>query len=341
MEVILYIGIVTLGLGIILFIKERRSFLVGIFLVVGILEIVLYLFLLTKLMMLLLFCILAGMLGIVVAGVLLIKNGITMIIKEGSQLANKLSLFLGVYIFTLIILLALVIILPFSVNIHTNHIASYIYHISTGALMHIFMLSLYFGFLLFVYIVYSFIYQKINHKKHIDYIIILGSGLIGDRVPPLLKSRLDKGIELFKMQVKKGSKPKIIVSGGQGDNELVSEAFAMKKYILSKGILEKDILLEDKSTTTYENLKFSKAIIEAIDKKYSCVFVTNNYHVFRASIFARKVHLKTQGVGSKTARYFLPSAIIREYIAIIVLYKWIHIFVILLALYSFVRTCVL
>lgn len=104
-------------------------------------------------------------------------------------------------------------------------------------------------------------------------------------------------IEIYKRQLEKGSHPKIIVSGGQGSDELVSEAFAMKKYILSQNIPEEDIIMEDKSTTTYENLKFSKVIMDNTKEKYSCIFVTNNYHVFRASIFARKTGLKAHGSG--------------------------------------------
>ncbi|WP_373898692.1 YdcF family protein [Haloimpatiens sp. FM7315] len=319
-----------------MFIKERRSFFVGFLLVVGFLETLFYLILSTGSVFLLIFLILAGILAIIVVGILLIKNGLTMKIKENSKIANKLSLFLGVYISSIIILVILTIVMSFYVNNNSNSAIMHIYRIFTGALLHILFLSLYFGFLFFVYIVYSFLYQKMIFKKSIDYIIVLGSGLIGERVPPLLQSRLDKGIEVFKSQIERGFQPKIIVSGGQGENELVSEAFAMKKYILSKGISYENIIMEDKSTTTYENLKFSKAIMEKFHKKYSCVFITNNYHVFRASIFARKVHLKAQGVGSKTAKYFLPSAIIREYIAILVLYKWIHVFVILLTMFSFI-----
>lgn len=166
-------------------------------------------------------------------------------------------------------------------------------------------------------------------NKNLNYIIILGSGLIGDKVPTLLKSRLDRGAEIYKKQLEKGNLVKIIVSGGQGPDELVSEASAMKKYLISQNIPDSDILVEDKSTTTFENMLFSK-IIDGRNKKYSCIFVTNNYHVFRASIFARKAKLKADGVGSPTAFYFLPSALIREYIAILVLYKWFNIIVIVL-----------
>ena len=85
-----------------------------------------------------------------------------------------------------------------------------------------------------------------------DFIIVHGAGLLksGD-VTPLLAGRLDKGIDVFH---KSGDRARIIVSGGQGADEVVSEAFAMKKYLLEKGIPEHCILMEDRSTTTYENM---------------------------------------------------------------------------------------
>lgn len=171
-------------------------------------------------------------------------------------------------------------------------------------------------------------------NKNLNYIIILGSGLIGDKVPPLLKSRLDKGSEIYKKQLEQGNLVKIIVSGGQGPDELVSEASAMKKYLISQNIPDSDILVEDQSTTTFENMLFSKKIIDGRNKKYSCIFVTNNYHVFRASIFARKAKLKANGVDSPTVFYFLHNDLIREYIVILVLYKWFNILVVVVVLFS-------
>lgn len=78
-------------------------------------------------------------------------------------------------------------------------------------------------------------------------------------------------------------------------------------------------------------MKFSKVIIDNLmPDDYKSIFVTNNYHVFRASIYARMVNLKSNGLGSKTAYYFLPNALIREYIALIVMNKKRHMIVIVL-----------
>lgn len=84
-----------------------------------------------------------------------------------------------------------------------------------------------------------------------------------------------------------------------------------------------DTILENKSRNTFQNMKFSKNIMDKLmgNVKYNCVFVTNNFHVFKASLYARKVDLKAQGIGSKIALYYLPNAMIRKYIAIVVMNK--------------------
>ncbi len=125
--------------------------------------------------------------------------------------------------------------------------------------------------------------------------------------------------------MKYNKEPKIIVSGGQGPDELVSEASAMKKYLVNKGVKEEDVLMEDESRNTLQNMMFSKNIMDSIKADHKSIFVTNNYHVFRASIYARLAGLKCEGVCSNTAKYYLPSAFLREYIGILVMYKWWHI----------------
>ena len=116
------------------------------------------------------------------------------------------------------------------------------------------------------------------------------------------------------------------MSGGQGGEEKVPEAVAMRHYALTTGITDADIVLEDKSSTTLENLKFSKKILDNRSQgdRYQSAFVSNDYHIFRAGVFAKNVGLNSDGIGSRTARYFLPNAFIREYIAMILMYKKRH-----------------
>ena len=143
--------------------------------------------------------------------------------------------------------------------------------------------------------------------RRIDYVVVLGAGLIGERVTPLLASRIRKGIKVYKANP--GSK--LIMSGGQGPDEVVSEAFAMKNYALEQGVDEKDIILEDKSTSTEENIIFSKKFIPA-DKSFA--LVTNYYHVYRALVQARTLGFRCIGYGAPTKFYFSLNAFIREFI---------------------------
>ena len=96
----------------------------------------------------------------------------------------------------------------------------------------------------------------------------------------------------------------------------MQQAEAMRRYLLEKGIPADHILMEDRSTTTMENIRNSKAIIEARNGRKYTALVTSNYHVYRAMRYARAADLKAVGIGSRTASYYFPSALIREFIAV-------------------------
>ncbi|MCF6514568.1 YdcF family protein, partial [Lactobacillus sp. S2-2] len=92
----------------------------------------------------------------------------------------------------------------------------------------------------------------------------------------------------------------------------------MKQYALDKGLPSSDLIAETESKTTFQNMLFSKKIIEknhfALDNG---IYVSSNYHIYRAGTYARKAGLKIDGLGAKTSRFFVPNAIIREYIAVL------------------------
>lgn len=249
---------------------------------------------------------------ILVVTVMLIADGILSLKREGFGLSNMLSILFVVCMW-----------LGFFVVV--SSFAGYGGMGGMAALsIFIILAELYIIVTFVALFLYSLLYRLFPKKKHCDYIIVHGAGLLnGDQVSPLLAGRLDKGIKVYE---RGGSKAKIIVSGGQGGDETVSEASAMAAYLLNKGIPEDHILLEDKSKTTFENMENSKEIVEedaasAGIEKPSVIFVTSDYHVFRTGTYARKVGLKAEGVGSKTAAYYFPNAFIREYIAVMVKHK--------------------
>ena len=158
-----------------------------------------------------------------------------------------------------------------------------------------------------------------KHKPNFDkdYVIILGSKIRKDgTLTPILQARVDKAIEFAKEQKEKSNKRIVFVpSGGKGEDEIISEAEAMKNYLIEKGISSEDIIVEDKSKNTYQNLKFSKQKIEEDNKGGKIIFSTTNYHVFRSGVIANNEGIDCEGMGSKTKWYFYTNALIREFIA--------------------------
>ncbi|MFD1672166.1 YdcF family protein [Agrilactobacillus yilanensis] len=184
------------------------------------------------------------------------------------------------------------------------------------------------------YLTNLFLYQFNRPRYRQDYVIVLGAGLLnGTEVSPLLAQRIDRGLKFYRKQVQKtGVGPKMVFSGGQGGDEKIAEGAAMAKYAIAQGLAPTDVLAETESKNTLENMQFSKALIQKDAGKPASdcrvIFVSNNYHTFRAGIYARLADLKANGIGSKTSKYFLPNAVIREYIAIFMMKKKQHMIVI-------------
>lgn len=116
-----------------------------------------------------------------------------------------------------------------------------------------------------------------------------------------------------------------IPSGGQGTNEVISEAEAMKRYLIEQGVNNQQIIIENNSKNTYENIKYSYKLIKEQNKNSKIAFSTTNYHVFRARNIAFNQKIKLEGIGSKTKKYFWINAFIREFIATIYSEKRKHI----------------
>ncbi len=147
-----------------------------------------------------------------------------------------------------------------------------------------------------------------------DGIIILGCGFRKDgTLPPLLRGRVDRAIAFWKEQKEKHGKEALIIpSGGQGRDEVMPEAAAMKRYLLEQGVPESVIRPEDKSTNTLENMRFSGKILDAEVPGGKAVFSTTNYHVFRSGVWAARAGVNAEGIGSRTKWWFWPNAFMRE-----------------------------
>lgn len=249
----------------------------------------------------------------------LIGSGLQLMKREGRRLRNFLSLVLGMFILVWPVVISFI-----SVDETQPLLFSLVFFLTT--------LVSYFYFLMICFGIAALFNQFRNPFKSYHYIIVLGSGLIGERVPPLLASRIDKGIQLFQKHNSKVHPVKIVFTGGQGSDEAIAEGVAMAKYARENGLEEEHIIIEDKAVNTYENLLFSKRLIEEDralhdkDKKTNIILTTNNFHVFRSLLWARKVGMKCDGAGSKTKFYFWLNALIREFIGVLYMHRRFHLF---------------
>ena len=156
-------------------------------------------------------------------------------------------------------------------------------------------------------------------EKDKDYIIVLGCAIRKDGTPtPLLRGRLDRALAFAREQEKTtGKAPVFVLSGGQGSDEVISEAACMARYLSEQGVGEERMILEDQSTDTEENMGNSKALIFARDPGAKVAFSTTNYHVFRSGLKARRVKMRALGMGAKTKWYFWPNAAVREFVGLL------------------------
>ena len=235
--------------------------------------------------------------------------------KEGKSFKNLLGVFLGIFICVLTLLPDFTYKLLLKIQIvdiyNLNSFGPYIY-IFIETLVYLIISYLECILLGTIIIGIKSVKKKIDYNK--DYIIILGCQIKKDgSLTPLLKGRVDKAIEFRNKQLKENNKDLIfITSGGKGNDEIISEAQAMKNYLVENGINEKNILIDDKSRNTYENIKYSYKLIN--NNKSNIVFCTTNYHVFRTGLIATMQNIKIEGIGSKTKTYFWINAFIREFV---------------------------
>lgn len=110
---------------------------------------------------------------------------------------------------------------------------------------------------------------------------------------------------------------KVVVSGGQGKDEVVSEAECMRDYLVRRGIDSGRIYMEDKSVDTNENLRFSKEVIEKNGLPEQITLVTDGFHQLRADILAEKLGIRAYNISAATPAYLLPTYWVREWFGLI------------------------
>ena len=169
----------------------------------------------------------------------------------------------------------------------------------------------FFSFIIVEGIILKDILVNRNNSPKVKYLIVLGAGLKGDIPSEVLKYRLNKAVKYFK----ENPDTIFIVSGGQGKDELISEAEAMEIYLSERGIPIKNIIKEDKSTSTYENLKFSDKIIKEKEITGDIAVMSNSFHMYRVKMISKKLNFPLKTVYAKTPAIVFPNYMLREYFA--------------------------
>ena len=164
------------------------------------------------------------------------------------------------------------------------------------------------------YILYELKASQNIDEDRVDYVVILGAGLQGDELSNTLETRLEAGTEFLKQH----PELPVIVSGGQGPGESMTEAEAMGDYLKEQGIAEERILYEKRSETTYQNLKFSKQLLKEKEAENDTILiVTSDYHLVRAKMISRKLELDSYGLSADSPLLVKVNYFIREYFGIV------------------------
>ncbi len=156
-------------------------------------------------------------------------------------------------------------------------------------------------------------YDNVSYDE--DALIVLGAAVRGDKVTLPLRLRLDRAVDYHY----KNPGALIVVSGGQGLQETVTEASAMEKYLVESGVNPEVVIKEEKAASTNENMRFSKKLLDKrFGTEYKVAVVTNNFHIYRAVAIA-----KAEGLGKSTHMhaglqwYNLAPCYLRESLAVL------------------------
>ena len=254
---------------------------------------------------------------VIITSLLVTISHIKLLKKEGFTWRNMLGVILGLLLIILTLTPNILSKIFENSQVYINDKQSIAYYIYTFIELFIYALVSYLECIFISAIVLALISSKRIPKFDKDYIIILGCRIRKDgTLTPILKSRVDRAINYSKMQYNATGKDIIFIpSGGKGNDEVISEAKAIKNYLLEQGIDKNSIIVENKSKNTYENIKFSYRLISKKNKDANIAFSTTNFHVFRVGLIATQQNIRVEGIGARTKAYFSINAFIREFIA--------------------------
>lgn len=152
-----------------------------------------------------------------------------------------------------------------------------------------------------------------------EVLIVLGCSVNGEQVSDALRNRLDTALAYLS----RNRQACVVVSGGQGPGEDVTEAVAMARYLVAGGIAESRIILEEKATSTEENMRLSKDLLdERFDAPYRTAVVTNGFHIYRTVSWAEALDWPVTHLAAPLLWSYWPIANMRECAAVLKLWLW-------------------
>lgn len=175
------------------------------------------------------------------------------------------------------------------------------------------------GLVIFIGIESIIIYNGHHHDtQKPDYLVVLGAGLRGRSISASLLYRLETALDFHDMY----PDLKIVVSGGQGEGEDMTEALAMRNFLVDNGVNPNLIIMEDKSTNTYENFLYTKNVLEeeTVKEDFTITIISNNFHMYRAKFLAKEVGFNTYGYPAPSHKASALVFYVREFFGVIKAY---------------------
>lgn len=148
--------------------------------------------------------------------------------------------------------------------------------------------------------------------RHADVGIVLGTAVWGDRPSPGLRERLDQALQLYR----DGYVRYLLVTGGLGEGKTLTEAEVMRAYLLEQDVPAEAILIEDKATSTYENLLFSQEVMKENGLE-TALLISHDFHLARAVYLAEELDLPASPIGTKSRVLSESYYKVREVLALI------------------------
>lgn len=189
-------------------------------------------------------------------------------------------------------------------------------------------IAIYFTAFFISYLLISWL-MKISFKRKQNYLIfVLGTDIDDEgRVKSDLRHRLNSAIHFYhSLSATQQNESYFLVSGGNAAANGMTEAEVMAAYLIGQGIQKNRIILEKSARNTEENIVFTKPLIQNLGQNKKLIIVSSTYHLPRTSFFARKHHVVARYIGSKTALISWPYAVVREFLAILLLTKEVSVF---------------